>query len=92
MEDVEKIVARMTLEEKAALCTGASAWTTTPIDRLGVPETIMSDGPTACAAWPISTPRNSALPPRVFPLAAWRPADVDVARRMGGPWRKSASP
>ena len=35
----------MTLEEKAALCTGASAWTTTPVERLGIPEMIVSDGP-----------------------------------------------
>ena len=27
--ELQSIIARMTLEEKAALCTGASAWTTT---------------------------------------------------------------
>ena len=29
-EDIQAIISKMTLEEKAALCTGASAWTTTP--------------------------------------------------------------
>jgi len=37
MTDIESIIKEMTLEEKAALCTGASAWTTTPVERLGVP-------------------------------------------------------
>jgi beta-glucosidase len=45
MSDVEKTIQQMTLEEKAALCTGATAWTTTPVERLGVPEIMMSDGP-----------------------------------------------
>ena len=45
MTDIQAIVAEMTLEEKAALCTGASAWTTVPVERLGVPEMIVSDGP-----------------------------------------------
>ncbi|RME98359.1 MAG: hypothetical protein D6768_17525 [Chloroflexi bacterium] len=40
-----KITKQMTLEEKAALCTGNSAWTTPPVERLDVPELIMSDGP-----------------------------------------------
>ena len=40
--DIQAIISKMTLEEKAALCTGASAWTTTPIERLGVPEMIVS--------------------------------------------------
>ena len=44
-EDIQAIISKMTLEEKAALCTGASAWTTTPIERLGVPEMTVSDGP-----------------------------------------------
>ncbi len=45
MKNIQSIISQMTLEEKAALCTGASAWTTTPVERLGVPELIMSDGP-----------------------------------------------
>jgi len=43
--DIQAIISQMTLEEKAALCTGASAWTTTPVERLGIPEMIVSDGP-----------------------------------------------
>lgn len=43
--DINDVIENMTLQEKAALCTGASAWTTTPIERLDVPEMIVSDGP-----------------------------------------------
>ena len=45
MFDIESIIQKMTLEEKAALCTGAGPWATTAIPRLGVPEFIVSDGP-----------------------------------------------
>lgn len=45
MTDLLSILRNMTLEEKAALCTGASRWTTTPIQRLGVPSLLMTDGP-----------------------------------------------
>jgi beta-glucosidase len=44
-DNLEAIIAKMTLEEKAALCTGGSPWTTTPIERLGVPAMTVSDGP-----------------------------------------------
>ncbi len=45
MPDIESIIQQMTLEEKAALCTGEGPWTTTPIPRLGVPRLVVSDGP-----------------------------------------------
>ena len=42
---IQTIIKQMTLEEKAALCTGASKWSTTPVERLDVPQMICSDGP-----------------------------------------------
>ena len=45
MLDLQSIIKQMTLEEKATLCTGASAWTTVPVERLGVPEMVVADGP-----------------------------------------------
>ena len=35
----------MTLEEKAGLCSGLDFWHTKPVERLGVPATMVSDGP-----------------------------------------------
>ena len=35
----------MTLEEKAGLCSGLDFWHTKPVERLGIPTTMVSDGP-----------------------------------------------
>lgn len=43
--DVKKIVAQMTLEEKAGICSGADFWHTKGVERLGVPQMMVSDGP-----------------------------------------------
>ncbi len=45
MPEINELIKQMTLEEKAALCTGATAWTTLVVERLGVPEMTVSDGP-----------------------------------------------
>jgi len=42
----EDLLARLTLEEKAALTVGRNAWTTHPVERLGIPAVWVSDGPT----------------------------------------------
>lgn len=39
------ILKKLTLEEKAALCSGLSFWTTTPIEKHGIPSVRMTDGP-----------------------------------------------
>lgn len=39
------LISHMTLEEKAALMSGADFWHTKSIDRLGIPSAMMSDGP-----------------------------------------------
>ena len=42
---VNQLVAKLTLEEKASLCSGRDAWSTKPIERLNIPWIWMSDGP-----------------------------------------------
>ena len=44
-EQIQNLITQMTVAEKAALCTGASNWTTTPVERLNIPELLVSDGP-----------------------------------------------
>lgn len=43
--DLKALISQMTLEEKASLCTGRDTWHTQPIERLGIPSVMMTDGP-----------------------------------------------
>ena len=43
--DIKALVSQMTLEEKAGLCSGLDFWHTKPVERLGVPSVMVSDGP-----------------------------------------------
>ena len=43
--DVKALVAEMTLEEKAGLCSGLDFWHTKPVERLEIPSVMVSDGP-----------------------------------------------
>ena len=85
-DDIQAIISQMTLEEKAALCTGASAWTTTPVERLGVPEMIVSDGPHGVRRVPnVHEMTSESLPATCFPTASCSAStwDVDLIRKMG---------
>jgi len=76
----------MTLEEKAALCTGATSWTTTPIERLGVPELFVSDGPHGIRrVAEENTLISQSLPATCFPTASSLAAswDVDLLKELG---------
>ncbi len=84
--DIEALIAQMSLEEKAALCTGASNWTTTPIDRLGIPEMFVADGPHGLRRQPSATDSAiKSLPATCFPTASLLAStwDVDLIRVMG---------
>ncbi len=85
--DIESIVEQLTLEEKAALCTGASAWTTVPVERLGVPEMILSDGPHGVRRVPdVHALGAQSLPATCFPTASCLAStwDVELLHEMGG--------
>jgi len=43
--DIKALIAQMTLEEKAGLCSGLDFWHTKPVERLDVPPVMVSDGP-----------------------------------------------
>jgi len=84
--NIQTIIEQMTLEEKATLCTGASAWSTTPIQRLGVPEMIVSDGPHGVRRVPnVHEMALGSLPATCFPTASCLAStwDVDLIRQMG---------
>ena len=45
IKDIRNLIAQMTLEEKAGLLSGQDFWHTKPVERLGIPRTMVSDGP-----------------------------------------------
>ena len=44
-EKIKDLIAKMTLEEKAAMCSGADFWHTESCERLEIPASMVSDGP-----------------------------------------------
>jgi beta-glucosidase len=86
MKNIQSIITSMTLEEKAALCTGASAWSSTPVERLGVPEMIVADGPHGVRRVPdIHSMALQSLPATCFPTASCSAStwDVELMGQMG---------
>ncbi|MEO7123400.1 MAG: glycoside hydrolase family 3 N-terminal domain-containing protein [Lacisediminihabitans sp.] len=87
-ETIPDIVSQLTLEEKAALCSGADFWRTEEIDRLGIPSILMTDGPHGLRMQAASSDQlvlNESIPATCFPSAAglgstW---DRDLLRRVG---------
>lgn len=44
-QDITEIIERMSLEEKAGMCSGEDAWYLKSVERLGLPSVMVSDGP-----------------------------------------------
>ena len=85
--DIDRLIGELTLEEKVALTTGASAWTSVEVERLGIPAITVTDGPHGVrlvrpdAGFDFS----KALPATCFPTAAalgssW---DLGLLERVG---------
>jgi len=71
-EKINKLMARMTLEEKAAMLAGdTTSFDSKPIERLGIPVLRMTDGPVG-VRWGKST----AFPASICMAATWNPALV----------------
>ena len=78
------LVASMTLEEKASLCSGADFWSTKAIERLGLESIFLTDGPHGVRKAADTDFTNSA-PATCFPTASalacsW---DVELLREVG---------
>jgi beta-glucosidase len=91
--DIQSIIDSMTLEEKAALCTGASRWTSIPVERLGVPEMFVADGPHGVRREPDPHSRtHHSLPATCFPTASCSASswDVELMGQLGAAVAKEA--
>ena len=77
--DIKNIISKMTLEEKAGLCSGLNFWETKPVERLCVPSIMMTDGPHGLrkiATGPSSGDRRS-VPATCFPPAVLSACSFD---------------
>jgi len=86
MTEITSLIKKMSLEEKAALCTGAGPWTTTPVERLGIPEMTVTDGPHGVRrVEDIHTFTSMSKPATCFPTAACMAStwDVDLIHKLG---------
>ena len=88
----KNLVDKMTLEEKAAILSGSSEWTSREIKRLGIPSIFCSDGPHGIrkqAGEGDHLGLNPSLPATCFPTAAtiansWDPElGEEVGRALG---------
>lgn len=67
------LLAKMTLEEKAAILSGATEWETRAVERLGIPSIFFSDGPHGVRKQEGEGDHlglNASLPSTCFPTAA----------------------
>lgn len=88
MDRIKELISKMTLEEKASLCSGADNWHTKEIKRLNIPSVMMVDGPHGLRKQEGETDHlglNESVKAVCFPAACATASsfDVDLMERMG---------
>ncbi|MDR3123465.1 MAG: glycosyl hydrolase, partial [Treponema sp.] len=83
-----EILAQMTAEEKAGLCSGSDFWHTKGVERLGVKGIMVTDGPHGLrkqAGASDHLGENQSVPATCFPTAATTACsfDTELLREMG---------
>ncbi|MBQ8237307.1 MAG: glycoside hydrolase family 3 C-terminal domain-containing protein [Oscillospiraceae bacterium] len=86
--NIERIIGKLTLEEKAALLQGWTTWTTRDVPRLNIPAIFLADGPHGMRKQTDIEDRiglNESVPATCFPTAAamansW---DPELGQEMG---------
>jgi beta-glucosidase len=80
MDDrIEKLLAELSLDEKASLVTGADMWRTPPVARLGIPQVKVTDGPVGARGGSLGGEVSAASFPCGIALGAtWSPDLVDA--------------
>lgn len=86
--DIKDMVERMTLEEKAEICSGGDFWSTRAFERLGIPSVMMTDGPSGLRKQGGAGDHlglNESVPAVCFPSSAAVASSFDtgLARELG---------
>ena len=86
--DIKALISQLTLEEKAGLCSGADFWHTKAVERLGIPASMVSDGPHGLRKQDDKVDHlgvNDSIKAVCFPAASATAASFDKAMltRMG---------
>jgi beta-glucosidase len=85
---IKALVKKMTLKEKCSLLSGADFWHTKPVDRLGIPQIMVSDGPHGLRKQDVSDGKagiNDSIKAVCFPAACASACsfDRDVLNTLG---------
>ena len=85
---IRELIAQMTLEEKAGLLSGEDFWHTKGVERLGVPRSMVSDGPHGLRKQDEQVDHlgiNDSIKAVCFPAASATAAsfDPDMIEKMG---------
>ncbi|MGV9171574.1 MAG: beta-glucosidase family protein [Promethearchaeia archaeon] len=79
-ERVEDLLQRLTLHEKMSMLTGYTGFSTFPVERLGIPEFGMTDGPHGVCSHSAFGTENTYFPAAITLAASWNP---DLAYEYG---------
>ena len=90
--DIDALLSELTLEEKASLTSGSDFWYTAPVERLGIPAIMVSDGPHGLRAQPGEgdhvglggSAAGDLLPDRVGARVVVEPGPAAAGRRGAG--------
>jgi beta-glucosidase len=81
---IESLLSQMTLSEKVAMLSGRNKWYTVPIERLGIPSIVMTDGPHGVRTEGHGSDRivstATAYPPGISMASTW---NRDLIERVG---------
>ena len=83
-ERVETLLKKLTMREKISLLSGEDSWHTVPIERLGIPSLVMTDGPHGVRSSQPETGRidgpATSFPTGISMASSWNP---DLIERVG---------
>ena len=87
-EKIKKIIAQMTVEEKASLCSGQDFWHLQGVERLGVPAVMVADGPHGLRKQQDAGDHlglNESIPAVCFPAGCASAASFDreILKKLG---------